>query len=164
MSFVFVLPVYDGNDNENNFILINCIGTMTAADWIQQVSISTAHLNFGIVFWNSCVCACVRAFVCACVCVCVLTGGGLKYKASWKIKFRVFQIEIHYEPWSLVLVVVYSVRFYEFNVVENNVRIWAWFGWIREASHTPWQRHTQNCKFVLTTNTSKAPYANMDWL
>ena len=41
------------NDNENNFIVMNYIGTMTAVNWTQQIVISILHLDFGIVFWNS---------------------------------------------------------------------------------------------------------------
>ena len=38
------------NDNENNFIVMNHIGTMTAVNRTQQVDISTLDLDIGIVF------------------------------------------------------------------------------------------------------------------
>ena len=41
------------NDDENNFIVMNYIGTMTALDWIQQGDISRLQFSFGIAFWNS---------------------------------------------------------------------------------------------------------------
>ena len=48
INIIIVIAI--DNDNENNCIVVNFIGTMTAVDWIQQVGISTLHLNFSILF------------------------------------------------------------------------------------------------------------------
>ena len=48
-----MVPGFNDNDNKNNFIVMNYIGTMTAVDWIQQGYISRLQFSFGIAFSNS---------------------------------------------------------------------------------------------------------------